>query len=202
MSMGKRSWLFIALVTLAVTISYAEEAKNTVTTEGAPAVKVNSIDVHEKPLKKDAERVKWVGIVFATEIARISIIYHLVSCRDVHAVEPTKSVETKQTKKAETSKSSKINEIHKNESTEDEDYYNDYSDYYDDDDKTTKSSDKVTVESLKKVAPGTKTTDKDIKLRPIEKTKVLQRNMLFCFLPPSFFSWQARTWRREIILCF
>lgn len=58
MSMGSRSWILIALVALAVTISYAEEAKHV----DVPAVKasVNSLDTNDKPLKKNLDSVKWV----------------------------------------------------------------------------------------------------------------------------------------------
>lgn len=54
-AMGKRSWLFIALVALVVTISYAEEAKFSTSS------KANSVDDQDKPLKKDADLLKWVS---------------------------------------------------------------------------------------------------------------------------------------------
>lgn len=54
-AMGKRSWLFIALVALVVTISYAEEAKF------STSAKANSVDDQDKPLKKDADLLKWVS---------------------------------------------------------------------------------------------------------------------------------------------
>lgn len=73
-----------------------------------------------------------------------------------------------------------MNEIHKNglddeeKADNDENYYDDYSEYYDEEtDKITKSSDKVVVVPRTSTAtPTTKGNVKDVKLRPIETTKV------------------------------
>lgn len=85
--------------------------------------------------------------------------------------EVKKPSETPSTKKIDTTKSSKINDFPKikNElSGDDDDNYYDYSEYYDDDDKVTRVADNKSTSD----APDTKPVDKDVKLRPIERTKV------------------------------
>lgn len=94
------------------------------------------------------------------------------------AAELTRPGQTTPTKKVESTKSPKHGAINKNALSADDDYYDniDYKEYYDDDEKSTKSDVKLaTVEATKATTTVVvkSTDDKDIKLRPIEKKKVL-----------------------------
>lgn len=122
-------------------------------------------------------------------------------CRETKPVPDEKKVPiihtevpAKPTKKADPTKSPKVAKTQsKNELSEDDDYYNeaDYNadEYYDDDEIATKSTKKAVTGKPTTSADVTKSTDKDIKLRPIEKTKVI-----------IYFYWMSRYMNTRVFM--